>query len=113
MTEHRQPPPARAPSWRSSDDPVMGIGGGVFDNTREFAAQALERAAQRAAQKMRDLRDGVSDTADAAGRQVHRYASATSRYIADQPLRTAMMAVGVGALVTAAIVIARRRAGRH
>ena len=109
MTEHRQPPPARAPSWRSSDDPVMGIGGGVFDNTREFAAQALERAAQ----KMRDLRDGVSDTAEAARRQVHRYGSATSRYIADQPLRTAMMAVGVGALVTAAIVIARRRAGRH
>ena len=109
MTEHRQPPPARAPSWRSSDDPVMGIGGGVFDNPREFAAQALERAAQ----KMRDLRDGVSDTAEAARRQVHRYGSATSRYIADQPLRTAMMAVGVGALVTAAIVIARRRAGRH
>lgn len=109
MTERRQPPPARAPSWRSSDDPVMGTGGGVFDNTREFAAQALERAAQR----VRDLREGMSDTADAAGRQVHRYASATSRYIADQPVRATMIAVGVAALVTAAVLIARRRAGRY
>jgi ElaB/YqjD/DUF883 family membrane-anchored ribosome-binding protein len=81
----------------------------LFDNTREFAAQALERAAHR----MRDLREGMVDGASAAQRQVGQYADATRRYVADQPLRAALMAVAVGALVTAAILMLRRRGGRY
>lgn len=89
-------------------DSASSAGSGVFDSTREFAAQALERAAER----MRDLRHGMADTASAAQRRVYGYTSATSRYIADQPLRSALVAAGIGALVMAAILMARRRGHR-
>lgn len=108
MIERRQPLETRASASRSLADEAASAGGGVFDSTREFAAQALERAAE----KMRDLRYGVADTATAAQRQVGRYASATSRYVADQPMKSALLAAAAGALVMAAIMVSRRRSGR-
>lgn len=108
MIERRQPLEIRASASRSLADEAASAGGGVFDSTREFAAQALERAAE----KMRDLRYGVADTATAAQRQVGRYASATSRYVADQPMKSALLAAAAGALVMAAIMVSRRRSGR-
>jgi ElaB/YqjD/DUF883 family membrane-anchored ribosome-binding protein len=80
----------------------------AMDSTREFAAQALERAAER----MRDLRYGVSDTAANAQRQMGQYADATSRYVAEQPMKAALAAAAVGAIVMAAIVMSRRRYDR-
>ncbi len=107
MTERRQSREARAAGAQA--DHAAGAGSRVFDSTREFAAMALERAAE----KMRDLREGVSDTASAAQRKVHGYAGATSRYIEDQPMRAALIAAGIGALVTAAILLSRRRGNRY
>ncbi len=107
MTERRQSREARAAG--SQAELASGAGSRVLDSTREFAAMALERAAE----KMRDLREGVSDTASAAQRRVQGYAGATSRYIADQPVRAALIAAGIGALVTAAILMARRRGNRY
>ncbi len=107
MIERRQSREAHATG--SQVEHASGPGNRVFDSTREFAAMALERAAE----KMRDLREGVSDTAIAAQRKVHGYAGATSRYIADQPMRAALIAAGIGALVTAVILISRRRGNRY
>lgn len=107
MTERRQSREARAAWSRSMATTDPHASGGMFDSTREFAAQALERAADR----MRELRHGMADTASSAQRRVYRYTSATSRFIADQPLRSALIAAGVGALVMAAALVARRR--RH
>jgi ElaB/YqjD/DUF883 family membrane-anchored ribosome-binding protein len=103
---HRAP---QAASGRRLAQDAAETGGNLFDNTREFAAQALERAAHR----MRDLREGVADSATAAQRQVGAYTDATRRYVADQPLRAALIAAAVGALVTAAILMLRRRSGRY
>jgi ElaB/YqjD/DUF883 family membrane-anchored ribosome-binding protein len=99
---------ARA-TGRSLADDAASAGGSTLDSTREFAAQALERAAE----KMRDIRYGVADTATAAQRQMSHYANATTRYVAEQPVRSAMIAAAVGALVMAAILISRRRSGRY
>ena len=107
MMEHRQSREARANG--SQTDTSASAVGSVFDGTRELAALALERAAE----KMRDLREGVADTASAAQRKVQDYAGATSRYVADQPVRAALIAVGVGALVMAAILVSRRRHNRY
>ena len=90
-------------------DEASHAGSNLFDNTREFAAQALERAASR----MRDLREGVADGANAAQRQMERYTDATRRYVSDQPLRAALIAAAVGALVAAAVLLVRRRGGRY
>lgn len=106
---HRPPSLAmRAGSARSLADEAVDAGASVFDSTREFAAQALERAADT----MRDLRYGVVDTANAAQRRVGRYADVTSRWVADQPLKSALIAATVGALVMAAILLSRRRPHR-
>jgi ElaB/YqjD/DUF883 family membrane-anchored ribosome-binding protein len=96
--------PRQSRQTRTNGSPI-DTGGGVFDSTRELAALALERAAE----KMRDLREGVADTASGVQRRVHDYAGATSRYVADQPVRAALIAVGIGALVMATILVARRR----
>ncbi len=98
-----------SPSAGLHAEEVSAAGSGALDSTREFAAQALERAAD----KMRDLRYGVADTASAAQRQMGHYANATTRYVAEQPLKSALIAAGVGAAVMAAILIARRRSGRY
>jgi ElaB/YqjD/DUF883 family membrane-anchored ribosome-binding protein len=81
----------------------------AIDSTREYAAQALERAAER----MRDLRYGVADTAGAAQRQMGQYADATTRYVAEQPVKAALMAAAVGAVVMAAVLASRRRRDRY
>ncbi|MEY4712966.1 MAG: hypothetical protein RIS88_2416 [Pseudomonadota bacterium] len=107
MNERRQSPEARA-AW-SQAATAPGAGGSLLESTREFAAQALEQAAE----KMRSLREGMSGTADAAQRRMHRYAGATSRYVADQPMRAALIAAGIGALVAAAVLLARRRGNRY
>lgn len=86
-----------------------GAIGGAIDSTREFAAQALESAAD----KMRDLRYGMSDTAISAQRQLGRYTDATTRYVAERPMKSALIAAGVGAAVMCAVLMARRRGGRY
>ncbi len=100
---------AQASAARAQADEAMAAGASALDNTREFAAQALERAAE----KMRDLRFGVADTATAAQRSMGRYADATTRYVAEQPMKSALMAAAVGAVVMAAILMSRRRTGRY
>jgi ElaB/YqjD/DUF883 family membrane-anchored ribosome-binding protein len=76
----------------------------ALESTREFANQAFEKAGE----KVRDLRYGVRDLASKGVSSVGDYASATTRYVADQPLKSALIAAAVGAAV-AALVLSRRR----
>jgi len=93
---------------------------GTLEHTRQLAAQALDRASER----MRDVSVGarelasrgmstVSDKAAYAQQRIGRYADATGRYVADQPVRSALIAASVGALVMVAILTARRRSRRQ
>ena len=73
-----------------------------LDSTRKLASDALERASS----SMKDLRTGVqgaasrglgavSDRASAAQRYVGGYASVGTRYVADHPLKSALIAAAV------------------
>ncbi len=104
MIARRHSPAIRAASSRSFADEASAAGGSALDSTREFAALALERAAER----MRGLREGVAETASAAQRRMGRYADVTTRYVAEQPVKSALLAAAVGALVMAAILLSRR-----
>jgi ElaB/YqjD/DUF883 family membrane-anchored ribosome-binding protein len=104
MIARRHSTAIRAASSRSLADEAAATGGSALDSTREFAALALERAAER----MRGLRDGMADTASAAQRRMGRYADATTRYVARQPVKSALLAAAAGALVMAAILLSRR-----
>jgi ElaB/YqjD/DUF883 family membrane-anchored ribosome-binding protein len=95
---------------------AMRSGENVLDSTRQLAGQALDKAGE----KMRDLRFGardlasksistVGDTAAAAQQKLGRYADATGRYVSEQPVKSALIAAAVGAIVAGLIIAARRR----
>lgn len=102
-------------SSQSFADDAYNASESALDSTRQFANQAFDKASE----KIRDLRSGaqdmaskgihtVTDTAAAAQKQLGRYADATGRYVAEQPLKSALIAAGVGALVAGLIIAARR-----
>lgn len=72
---------------------LINSAGHAIDQTRELASKSLDAAAEATARAQKQLR---------------RYADATSHYVADQPLRSVLVAAAVGALV-AALVMATRR----
>jgi ElaB/YqjD/DUF883 family membrane-anchored ribosome-binding protein len=90
-------------------DETRGITGQALETTKEFAAQALERAAEKA----RDLRYGVKDLANKGASHVGEYAHATTRYVSDQPLKSALIAAAVGAAVAGLVLAMRRRNQRY
>jgi len=89
-------------------DEARGITGQALESTREFANQAYEKAGE----KVRDLRYGVQGLANKSANSVGEYAQATTRYVAEQPLKSALIAAAVGAAV-AALVLAMRRSSNQ
>ena len=94
---------------------ALHAAGAALDEGKDLAAEA----AAKAADAMRNLRDGasaaasrgadaLSDTAAAAQRRVHRYRQAATRYVSDQPVKTALIAAAVGAGVTALLLALAR-----
>jgi ElaB/YqjD/DUF883 family membrane-anchored ribosome-binding protein len=77
----------------------------TLDSTRRMAADALDRANAT----MKELRSGVSDRASSAQRYVGEYANAGSRYVADNPLRAALIAAAIGAAVAGVVLAMRHR----
>jgi ElaB/YqjD/DUF883 family membrane-anchored ribosome-binding protein len=95
--------------------PTTTPNGSTLENTRNIARDAMERAGER----VREMRTGVSDmasrgastlseSAQAAQRQLGQYTRATTQYVGEHPMKTALIAAAVGAVV-AGIVIALRR----
>lgn len=94
-------------SFRSSEpveDP-RGMAAQALDSTREFAGTTMERAGER----MRDLRHGLRDMANRSASSVGEYAHATQRYVADEPLKSALIAAAIGAAVAGLVLAMRRR----
>jgi ElaB/YqjD/DUF883 family membrane-anchored ribosome-binding protein len=77
----------------------------TIDSTRRLAADALERASST----VKDLRTGVSDRASSAQRYMGEYASAGTRYVAEHPLKSALIAAAVGAAVAGLVIAMRHR----
>lgn len=99
----------------------------AIETTRAYAQNAVNAAGE----KVRHLRDGVEPTVDQiaarvqgavqrgidaasktsarAQRQLEHAADVTGKYIADQPMRSVLVAAAAGAAITALIVLASRR----
>ena len=88
----------------SYEDEARSATAQALESTREYANQALEKAGER----VRDLRYNVKDLANKGANSVGEYAQATTRYVSEQPLKSALIAAAVGAAV-AALVLAMRR----
>ncbi|GAB3653962.1 hypothetical protein [Ramlibacter alkalitolerans] len=80
----------------------------TLDSTRKMAADALDRASA----SMKDLRSGVSERAGAAQRYVGDYARTGTRYVTENPLKSALIAAAVGAAVAGLIIALRNREDR-
>lgn len=77
----------------------------TLESTRRMASDALERASST----MRDLRSGMSDRASSASRYVGDYAVAGRHYVAEHPLKSALIAAAVGAAVAGIVIALRHR----
>jgi ElaB/YqjD/DUF883 family membrane-anchored ribosome-binding protein len=86
-------------------DEARGLASQALDSTREFANQAFEKAGAR----FRDLRSGVRDMASRGASSMGDYAQATTRYIADEPVKTALIAAAIGAAVAGLVLALRSR----
>ena len=87
-----------------------------LDSTRKLASDALERASTTVNQLRSGVHDAasrgmsaMSERASAAQRSMGDYAGATQRYVAEHPLKTAMLAAAVGAVVAGLVIALRRR----
>lgn len=100
-----------APSRPLSEAAESGVeaAAGLLESGREKASQALGTTAER----LRELRYGMSDTASAAQRRVERAADAASDYIARRPLRATVMAAAAGAVLMALTMASRRQRHHH
>jgi ElaB/YqjD/DUF883 family membrane-anchored ribosome-binding protein len=90
-------------------DEARGITSQALESTREFANQAFEKAGE----KVRDLRYGARDLASKAGSSVGEYAQITTRYVSEQPVKSALIAAAVGAAVAALVLAMRRNSDRR
>lgn len=93
----------------SYEDEARSATAHALESTREFANQALERAGE----KVRDLRYGVKDLANRGASSVGEYAHATTRYVAEQPLKSALIAAAIGAAVAALVLALRRNSDKR
>jgi ElaB/YqjD/DUF883 family membrane-anchored ribosome-binding protein len=93
------------------------------DSVTARASAAAHTLADEALVRARDLRaqaqdiasrgaSAVGDSAYAAQRRLGHYAGATSRYVTEQPVKSALIAAAVGAVIAGLVVLARSRRER-
>lgn len=86
-----------------------------LDNTRKLAQDAMNRASSTVKDLRSNMQDMASrsmnvmgDRASAAQRAMGEYANLSTRYVTENPLKSAMIAAAIGAAV-AGLVMAMRR----
>ncbi|MES2400638.1 MAG: hypothetical protein V4573_11685 [Pseudomonadota bacterium] len=116
-----------AANIRNASDEALQTAERAVDNTRAYANDALDRAED----KVRELRGSVDPMIDAlatkaqrlarqsldiaaeakekAQQSLSRYATATSHYVSEQPVRSVLIAAAVGAAVALLISASRNR----
>jgi ElaB/YqjD/DUF883 family membrane-anchored ribosome-binding protein len=80
----------------------------TLDSTRKMAADALDRASA----SMKDLRSNMGDRAAAAQRYMGDYARTGTRYVTENPMKSALIAAAVGAAIAGLIIALRQREDR-
>jgi ElaB/YqjD/DUF883 family membrane-anchored ribosome-binding protein len=88
----------------------------TLENTRRLASEALERASTTVKEMRSGVRDAASRGLDAASERaaaargyVSEYARTGTRYVADNPLKSALIAAAVGAAVAGLVLAMRHR----
>ena len=116
-----------APAFRQASDELLQSAGKAVDSTRTYANEALDKAedkvrelrgnvdpivdmlASKAQKLARQSLDMAAEAKDRAQQSLSRAAGATTRYVAEQPLRSVVIAAAVGAAVALLISSSRNR----
>ncbi len=116
-----------APAMRQASDDALDTAGKAVDTTRHYANDALDKAeskvrelrgnvdpvvdmlASKAQQLARQSLDLATEAKDRAQQSLSRAAGVTTRYVAEQPLRSVLIAAAVGAGVALLISSTRHR----
>ncbi|MBT9474808.1 hypothetical protein [Polaromonas sp.] len=115
------------PAMRQASDDLMQTAGKAVSSSRSYANEALDKAehtvrelrgnidpvvdmlASKAQKLARHSLDLATEAKDRAEHSLKRAANVTTRYVADQPLRSVLIAAAVGAAVALLIASARNR----
>jgi ElaB/YqjD/DUF883 family membrane-anchored ribosome-binding protein len=115
------------PAVRQASESFLHGAGKAVENTREYANVALDKAehkvrelrgqvdpvvdmlASKAQHLARQSLDMASEAKDRAQQSLSRASATTTRYVAEQPLRSVLIAAAVGASVALLIAASRKR----
>lgn len=119
-----------APAIRNASNELLQSADNAVGATRDYANQALDKAeskvrelrgdvdplvdmlASKAQKLARQSLDMAAEAKDKAQQSLSRYASATTHYVAEQPLRSVLIAAAVGAAVALLVASSRQRNNR-
>ena len=79
----------------------------AYDMTRNFADESLDQAQRFARRGL----DAASDAGAKAQKTLARYADSTGEYVANQPMKSVLIAAAAGAAIATLVLSARRRNG--
>ena len=115
------------PAIRNASNGMLQGADDAVHATRDYANQALDKAenkvrelrgdvdplvdmlASKAQKLARQSLDMAAEAKDKAQQSLSRYASATTHYVAEQPMRSVLIAAGVGAVVALLVASLRHR----
>ncbi|QDL36688.1 hypothetical protein [Rhodoferax sediminis] len=80
----------------------------AYDTTRNFADESLDQAQRFARRGM----DAASDAGAKAQKTLARYADSTGEYVANQPMKSLLIAAAAGAAIATLLLSVRHRNGR-
>jgi ElaB/YqjD/DUF883 family membrane-anchored ribosome-binding protein len=107
--EARQTASDAIDSTRAYAQNAVNAAGEKVRDLRREAEPTVEQLAARVQQAVQRGLDAASTTSARAQRRLEQAADVTGRYIADQPVRSVLIAAAAGAAITALIVLASRR----
>ncbi len=90
---------------RDGEAAARQLSGDVLHSTEE----AIERIASRAQDMATRGIHAASDAGAKVQKRVSHYTEATSRYVAEQPVRSVLIAAAAGAALAALVIAASRR----
>lgn len=107
--EYRQAAQDTVESTRAYAQNAVNAAGEKVRDLRRDAEPSLEQIAARVQQAVQRGIDSATKTSARAQRRAEEVAEMTGRYIADQPVRSVLLAAAAGAAIAALLVLATRR----
>ncbi len=96
-------------SARAFSNDSLDKAGAAMRDVRSSLSSTTEELAARAQDLARKGIAAASKTSARAQKKVGHYADATGRYVADQPVKSVLIAAAVGAAIAALVIAARNR----